>query len=311
MAKEICFSVRSLSETPPDIREILMNNPNVIHEKDGYIYLYVGDRIYSCEKSPEGKTLLTQIISPHTRGSFPDEESCVLRDVLNGKKDISELKETGLTEHAKRCVILLRLSHNADCETLQGLIPFEESDRITVLDNGDAVLLIQMDEKTQEEVLEFASATIETLESEAGITCFAGIGRPVDSLERIITSYRDAATALSTAIRHRIPGFVFVYGKHILEQFADLIPAEKAEKIKKDIITDKSEKVLTAETIETVRAFFLNDLNLSTTARQLYIHRNTLIYRLEKIRKATGLDLKKFEDAAVFRMLMSIQERQT
>ena len=90
-----------------------------------------------------------------------------------------------------------------------------------------------------------------------------------------------------------------------------MIPAEKAEKIKKDIITDKSEKVLNEETIETVRAFFRNDLNLSTTARQLYIHRNTLIYRLEKIRKATGLDLKRFEDAAVFRMLMSIQERQT
>ena len=55
---------------------------------------------------------------------------------------------------------------------------------------------------------------------------------------------------------------------------------------------------------ETIRAFFQNDLNVSTTARQLFIHRNTLLYRIEKIRKATGLDLRKFDDAVIFRMLM-------
>ena len=56
-----------------------------------------------------------------------------------------------------------------------------------------------------------------------------------------------------------------------------------------------------------MRVFFQNDLNLSTTARQLFIHRNTLLYRMEKVRKATGLDLRKFEDAAVFRIMMNIR----
>ena len=66
---------------------------------------------------------------------------------------------------------------------------------------------------------------------------------------------------------------------------------------------------MTNEILETIRVFFLNDLNLSTTARQLFIHRNTLLYRMEKIRKITGLDLRKFEDAAVFRFVMSLTDK--
>ena len=77
-----------------------------------------------------------------------------------------------------------------------------------------------------------------------------------------------------------------------------------------ELVLAKRGAVLTEETLETIRVFFRNDLNLSTTARQLFIHRNTLIYRMEKIRKATGLDLRKFEDAAVFRILMSIPDKQ-
>ena len=61
--------------------------------------------------------------------------------------------------------------------------------------------------------------------------------------------------------------------------------------------------------LETIRVYFQNDLNLSTTARELFIHRNTLIYRMDKVRKATGLDLRKFEDAAVFRLIMNFTER--
>ena len=108
-------------------------------------------------------------------------------------------------------------------------------------------------------------------------------------------------------MRHRIPGTVYDFGAQTLERLADLIPSGKAEAFRQRIIPPEAEKVMTEETIETIRAFFRNDLNLSTTARELFIHRNTLLYRMEKVRKATGLDLRKFEDAAVFRILMDFQ----
>ena len=90
----------------------------------------------------------------------------------------------------------------------------------------------------------------------------------------------------------------------MIERLSDLIPAGEAEKFRKEMISPRAEKVLTEEIMETIHVFFMNDLNLSTTARQLFIHRNTLLYRMEKVRKATGLDLRKFEDAVVFRMIM-------
>lgn len=310
MAKEIRVTVRSFPETAPEIRELLQGSAEIINAEDGFSYLCSDGMVYSCRTSPEGTELLAAIAPAGTTEITFNNEENTLCDVIQGKVDATQLRSFGFREGTKRCVILFRLSQPTDAGTLRGLIPLEESDRIVVLENGDAVLLINMNGRTPEEVIEFAYAAAETLGSEAGLTCFAGIGRPAYTLQDIAAGFRDAEEALATGLRHRIPGNVFVYGRHTLERFADMIPEEKAEKLKKEIIPDEAEKVLTEETLETIRVFFRNDLNLSTSARQLFIHRNTLIYRMEKIRKATGLDLRKFEDAAVFRILMSIPDKQ-
>ena len=310
MVKDLSISIRSFSETDPGIRDLLKKEPEAIIRVEGTCYLLAGDKVYSCSDHPEGNSLLKMIKTGVSQKDPADEEDRALRDAIRGKVDTALFQKLGLKEHTKRCIILFRLSQPENGDQLRELIPLERSDKLTVLGNGDAVLLIHMDRKTQDEVLEFASAAAETLESEAGITCFAGVGRPVDSMESISASFADAESALSTGLRHRKPGRVFAYGSYTLDRFIDLIPAQEAEKLRREILPDESEKVLNAETLETVRVFFENDLNLSTTARQLFIHRNTLIYRIEKIRKITGLDLKRFEDAAVFRIMMGIPEKQ-
>jgi carbohydrate diacid regulator len=60
------------------------------------------------------------------------------------------------------------------------------------------------------------------------------------------------------------------------------------------------------ETMVTIQKFFENSLNISETARQLYIHRNTLVYRLERLEKMIGLDIRKFEDAMTFKIAMMV-----
>ena len=136
-------------------------------------------------------------------------------------------------------------------------------------------------------------------------------GRPADTIGGIPDSYREAGIAAETGIRHQIPGRVYTFDRQALERLADLIPEKDAAVYRRMILPTQAKKVLTDDLLETIRVFFQNDLNLSTTARQLFLHRNTLLYRMEKIRKATGLDLRRFEDAAVFRLVMCLPEKDT
>ena len=175
-------------------------------------------------------------------------------------------------------------------------------------ENGDTVLVLSMKKRTPEEVFEFASAATETMESEAGISCHAGIGKTAETINRLSSAYREAEAAIEIGKRHKLPGHVFDYERLTLERLADLIPEETARRFRKEILTEEASTVLNGEMLETIRVFLRNDLNLSTTAREMFVHRNTLLYRMEKIRKATGLDLRKFEDAVVFRILMSLGE---
>ena len=307
--RSIQVSVQSFSDIPPEIQKMMNDMPGTIIRTGGVSYLQSGNQVFFCETSPEGTALLNRILRADASENDVSREEAALRAAVNGSADISLLRRFHIGEHEQRCAVLLRFSQFTDRDLLSEMIPIEEKDRMIIMENGDAVFLLHMSHRTQDEVAEFAAAAAETVESEAGVTCFAGVGRPADSLENVSSSYLDAKTALFTGMRHRIPGRVYVYSRLALERIADSIPAEKAEKLKQEMISGQSEKILTAENLETVRAFFRNDLNLSTTARQLFIHRNTLIYRMDKIRKATGLDLRKFEDAVVFRMLMSISEK--
>ena len=75
-----------------------------------------------------------------------------------------------------------------------------------------------------------------------------------------------------------------------------------------EIFKKESIDVLDQETIITIQKFFENSLNVSETARKLYVHRNTLVYRLDKIYKLTGLDLRLFDDAIVFKVAMMVKK---
>ena len=310
MSKSIRVSVSSFSETDPAITDQLTYGHDDMILKDGIWYVRAGNTVYSAESTPEGNELLKIIRQKGFLPDVPDAEEKALNNALTGHADVQILQSFGIKDHVERCVILFRFSQYADGALLRELIPLDSRDRIVITENGDAALLMHTDNRTEDEILEFAAAAAETVESEAGITCFAGIGRPDDSLERIATGFLEAEAALNTGLKHRIPGRAFAFSRITLERLADSIPLEKASALKKEIVPECYEKLMTEEMLETIRTFFRNDLNLSTTARKLFIHRNTLIYRMEKIRKVTGLDLRKFDDAVVFRMLMSFSDRQ-
>lgn len=310
MGKNIQIAVQSFSDTAPRIRRALGKNRNKPVSIDGFLYLQAGETVYSCEESPEADTLLSSVPvcnSPDEPAAFGDE---LWRRALRGSAEIEALEQQGAVNRLRRNVIVFRPKDGTGNMTLQEGIPLQDSDKMVSMGNGDFALVLNMKNKSGDEVAEYAAAVTETMESEAGIPCSAGIGRPVDTLDKLCRCYRDACDALTIGARYRMPGNVFAYDRQKVERLADFVPPDKASDFYQEIVSADIEKILTDEMTETIRVFFRNDLNLSNTARQLFIHRNTLIYRIEKIRKATGLDLKKFEDAVVFRFIMSFSNRQ-
>ena len=309
MAGSMELFVRSFSETEPAVRNLLEKSGNGTARKDGTIYFRAGDQVYSCTDTPDGRSLLEGILSRGGTDPATRTGEQALRDALTGTGDAAALRNFGITGRTPRCVILFRSLH-PEAELQREMIPVDEKDHIAVMENGDLALIMRTDRRSPEEVYEFAAAAAGTMESEAGVSCCAGIGRTTDTAESLADSYREARNALETGLKHKISGRVFVYCRQILERLADLIPEERAAAVRREILPPDAERALTPEILETIQAFFQNDLNLSTTARQLYIHRNTLLYRMEKIRKETGLDLRKFEDAVIFRMATILPEKQ-
>ncbi len=310
MDTAIQVGIRSLSDTDEIIQQMPEVQRGVMAEKDGILYLRSDEEVYSCKDTPAGRKLLEKISSEKPRITERNTEEKAWRDLLSGNTDLSVLGKYGIRECDPRCVILFRPIQSSRNKIYKEMIPMEESDRIVDLENGETALILNMKKRSGIESYEYAAAAAETLESENGISCYAGVGRTAGKTASLSESLKEARIAIDTGIRHRIPGFVYVYEQLTLERLTDLIPEERAQAFREGLIPAQAGKVLNGETLETIRAFFQNDLNISTTARQLFIHRNTLLYRIEKIRKATGLDLRKFDDAVVFRMLMYSDRKQ-
>ena len=310
VSETVQFCVRLSSETDRDIIRLLEDSPGGFARKDGKLYVLADDRVFLCDDTPDGEKLLGKLTAGAAAEPEPETEATAWKNLLNGKADESSMRKYGIRDHVRRCVILFRLLQDRENLLLPDMIPVEKPDHIAGIGRNEAALILDMEKRSPEEAYEYAAAAAETMESEAGISCLAGVGITAGTAAELPASYCRARNAIETGIRHRIPGRVFSWDRLALERLTDLIPSESIENFRKEMFPPQAEKIMTDETLETVRAFFLNDLNLSTTARQLYIHRNTLIYRMDKIRKATGLDLRKFEDAVVFRMMMDNGSKQ-
>jgi len=306
--EKIILSVQSFSDIPAEIQNLIRENKSNPLQYNHMIYVNTGNKVYSCADNDEGKLLINQIYAGLSSASIPEKEQ-IWKSALTGLADHDAFQKYCIDDTVRRTVVVFRPLQHPERFTLQESIPLESSDRIISMENGDVVLILELKKRSKNEVIEYAEAVTETMESEAGIVCFAGIGNDAETLDLLSDCYAEAIDALQTGLRHHLKGRVFSYSVQTLERLIDLIPDDLALAFRQKIITQEAEKILTDEMLETIRTFFRNDLNLSTTSRQLFIHRNTLIYRMDKIRKVTGLDLRKFEDAVVFRFLMSFSER--
>ena len=182
----------------------------------------------------------------------------------------------------------------------------EPGDLLVDYSPGLAVLIKQETDLADAE--EFALALLNTLEGEAALKPEAGIGEIHRGTAEWPAALREALAAIRTGREFHLRGPVQVFRKQMLERLLSAIPPEERRAFRSSVFPNGIRKTLTPEMLETVEVFFASDLNLSDTARQMFIHRNTLTYRLDKIRRETGLDLRRFGDAVIFRVLMALPE---
>lgn len=220
-------------------------------------------------------------------------------------------------EQAERVVFVIEILGKKDSavmETVKNLFMTKTRDFVTEIDETSVILIKDCrDLKKEEELLVLANIIADNLHTEAMVKVRVGYGNRVHNLQDIPKSYQEAKMALEVARIFYAEKDVVCYSQLGIGRLIYQLPMSLCEMFIKEVFTDGLPDVFDEETMVTIQKFFDNNLNISETARQLYVHRNTLVYRLERLEKIIGLDIRKFEDAMTFKiawMVLSHMESQ-
>lgn len=244
-------------------------------------------------------------------------KSNLIKNIINGTISSGEIllraKELHLPQNAKRIVYLIRTEKSNKTqviEIIQGIFPDRNKDFVIGLDDQNIVLVKELnsEENDPKTIEKIATLLVEAINSEIMIKAYVGIGTPFNSLTELPRSFKEAQTALSIGEIFYSNKYVINYNNLGLGRLVFQLPKDLCELFLKEVFKGRPEDTLDEETLLTINKLFENNLHISEAARQLYMHRNTLVYRLEKIQKTIGLDLKKFEDALLFKIGLLINE---
>lgn len=209
-----------------------------------------------------------------------------------------------------RVAFLIELSGKADgdaVEVVRSLMDDSQNNFVTAINENDIVLVKEMHESdTKEDLAKLALTLYDMLNSELMDKVLVAYGNPAREIREVANSYKEAKLALSVGKVFNPERHVTSYDSLGIGRLIYQLPLPMCKMFIDEIFAEENPADFDEETIMTVNEFFANSLNVSETARRLYIHRNTLVYRLDKIQKLTGLDLRVFDDAITFKMAMMV-----
>ena len=183
----------------------------------------------------------------------------------------------------------------------------KSGDFITAVDEKNIIIVKELEELDgYEEMNRLAASILDTIGRTSDGSTHIAYGTIVKELKEVSRSYKEARTALDVGKIFFSDRDVFAYSALGIGRLIYQLPIPLCKMFIKEIFADKSPDDFDEETLVTINKFFENSLNVSETSRQLYIHRNTLVYRLDKLQKSTGLDLRVFEDAITFKIALMV-----
>ena len=299
---------------------------NEIFVKDGYTYKPFGTRIkpdYAVfvEGADElaAKFCGVLAISLLTIKQYYDEKydrnnfikNVILDNILPG--DIfMKAKELHFNTDVSRAVLLIRVISSNDIsafDVVQNLFPDKQKDFVFNISETDTVLVkeIKPDNNTRD-MEKLAASIVDTLQGDHYIKAVVGIGTPIGNIKDLASSFKEAQIAMEVGKVFDTERQVISYDHLGIARLIYQLPTTLCEAFLREVFKQESIDSLDAETLFTIQRFFENNLNVSETSRGLFVHRNTLVYRLEKIRKLTGLDLRNFDDAIVFKVALMVKK---
>ena len=179
---------------------------------------------------------------------------------------------------------------------------FYGDDNIWVFPYENDIILLEKSDNTLDRAGSNAEMIRDMANTEIYAHVYIGIGNAYEGILNIRQSFREAKEAIRIGRLYNLPREIFILKDLLAERIVSLIPRDRVEELAGNVLKGDINSVLDGEMIRTVETFFKSNLNVSDSSRILYIHRNTLLYRLDKLEKATGLDIRKFEDAVVFKL---------
>lgn len=238
-------------------------------------------------------------------------KNIIMDNILPG--DITlKARELHLPFNAYRAVFLIKADKGREVhlhEVAQGLFPNRLKDFVITLDDESAVLIKELKSGDDyRDIDKTAEAIIDTLNTELMVKAQIGIGTIVDNIKDIGRSFKEAQTALQIGSIFENEKPIINYNRLGIGRLIYQLPTTLCKLFLKEVFSEGSYESLDTETLFTIQKFFENNLNISETSRQLYVHRNTLVYRLDKIQKVTGLDLRNFDDAIIFKVSMLVKK---
>ena len=245
----------------------------------------------------------------HDRGTFV--KNIIMDNILPGDIYI-RAKELHFATDAPRAVFLIRQIGHSDVATvdiLSGMFPDKLQDFVLSINELDIAVVKQISGSTTPEELEkIASSMQETLKNELRIKTVIGMGTVADHLRELADSYKEAQTAIDVGKVFDTERSIINYENLGIGRLIYQLPTTLCEIYLSEVFKKNSIDSLDQETLFTINKFFENNLNVSETSRKLFVHRNTLVYRLEKIKKLTGLDLRQFDHAIVFKVALMVRK---
>ena len=194
-------------------------------------------------------------------------------------------------------------------EVVRNMYPDKERDFVISVDSSNVVLIKEMRQiPNSDELHQIAQSIVDTVNGETFLNTLVGVGSVAATLDELNNCYKEAQIALEVGKVFEEEKYILNYDNLGIGRLIYQLPIKLCELFLHEVFKKGDIASLDDETILTINKFFENDLNVSETSRQLFVHRNTLVYRLEKIYKLTGLDLRKFDQAIVFKVAMMVHK---
>ena len=245
----------------------------------------------------------------YDKGSFI--KNIILDNILPSDIYIKS-KELHFNTEESRIVFLIKFYGKTDMmpfEMLQNMFPDKSKDYVISVGEHDIVLVKDVKPGTEtKEVEKIATNIADTLSAEFYTKVAIGISTTVENIKDLARAYKEAQVALEVGKVFETEKNIISYENLGIGRLIYQLPTTLCEMFLQEVFKKGSLESLDRETLMTIQCFFENNLNVSETSRKLFVHRNTLVYRLEKIRKLTGLDLREFEHAITFKVALMVKK---